>query len=86
MMAWALGSCPIAELILATSQSKMREYSVLASESLLSVEARASMGLTMGPAQRRRKDLPAKFWQNMSSCRGPAGACGAIAVGVNHGE
>ena len=51
MMACALGSWPMAELILATSQSKMREYSVLARESRLSVEARASRGLTMAPAR-----------------------------------
>lgn len=46
----ALGSCPMEVLILSTSQSKRRWYSVLASESRLSTAAFTSMGLTMGPA------------------------------------
>ena len=38
-------------LILSTSQSNRRWYSVLASESRLSTAALTSIGLTMGPAQ-----------------------------------
>ncbi len=50
----ALGSWPMEVLTLSTSQSNMREYKVFAKESLLSVAAFASMGLTMGPAPIKR--------------------------------